>query len=93
MLVTHFCMTRHKYGLKMPPNTVIFSIVRQSSSWGRFKATKDIFHQLLNGLNVFPFFVDTVVSFGFKLKDDEKFGCWNVRLGGSPGEQDGCIGE
>ncbi|KAI0543382.1 hypothetical protein F4679DRAFT_120583 [Xylaria curta] len=45
-------------------------IIRQANSWDRLRVTSETFDRLAKGLRVFPFFLETVLNFGIKVKDN-----------------------
>ncbi|KAF2732805.1 hypothetical protein EJ04DRAFT_565675 [Polyplosphaeria fusca] len=50
-------------------------VLRQSSSWGHFYATSDMFQDMFATLDIFPDFLDFLRGFGFKMRsEDENFG-------------------
>ncbi|TGJ81222.1 hypothetical protein E0Z10_g7549 [Xylaria hypoxylon] len=56
-------------GLPMPVEDVLY-VIRQANSWDRLRVTSETFDRLANALQVFPFFLETVLNFGIKIKDD-----------------------
>jgi hypothetical protein len=57
----------HKRLSKLPS-----SVIRQEYSWGRFRATQELFQKILTYHDVFPPFIDAAHAFGFKTDEDDK---------------------
>ncbi|KAJ8124953.1 hypothetical protein O1611_g8688 [Lasiodiplodia mahajangana] len=55
--------------LPVPVGDALY-IIRQANSWDRLRVTSETFDRLAKGLRVFPFFLETVLNFGIKVKDD-----------------------
>ncbi|KAI0411370.1 hypothetical protein F5X98DRAFT_383864 [Xylaria grammica] len=57
-------------GLPVPAAGDVFYVIRQDNPWDRLRVTSEFFDSLADTLGVFPFFLESVLRFDIKSKDD-----------------------